>query len=335
MKKTMKKTCLLVLCLSFLLTAWVVMPSASQAKDYYRLPTASTGGSYYPMGALLASLWSDRLRDKGIVITSQSSGGAIENCNMIASGEALFGFSPIGVAKVAYMGKGKFSGRPVKNMRIMSDLFPTYQSWGVTFKSGIKTIADMKGKQISVGNPGSGTERNSRELLALAGLTFDDLAKAEYMGFGQSAQAMKDGKIDGSLFQGSPPTAALIDLYTSKVGHVIPLTDGEIEKIEKGGIMYRAVLKPGTYPNQSNPIQTVARQNLLIVSADAPDELVYSLTKIMYENLAYLKRSYHGFKPIDPKEPFAGTYKSGLKAHPGAIKYFKEIGLTIPKVLIP
>jgi len=335
MKKTMKKMGLLVLCLSFLLTVLLVMPPTSQARDFYRLPTASTGGSYYPMGALLASLWSDKLKDKGIVITSQSSGGSVENCNMLASGEALIGMAALDVAMGAHKGKGKFSGRPVKNLRILSVLFPTYQSWGVTFKSGIKTMADMKGKRISVGKAGAATERNARELLSAAGVTFDDLAKKEYLGWSQSVQAMKDRKLDGGLFQGAPPTGALVDLYTSKTGHVIPLTDGEIEKIEAGGVMYRVVLKPGTYPNQDKSIQTVARQNLFIVSADAPDKLVYSLTKIMYENLKYLKRAYHGFKPIDPNEPFAGTYNSGLKAHPGGIKYFQEKGVKIPKTLIP
>lgn len=333
--KTMKKTGLLVLCLAFLLTAIVVMPSASQAREFYRLPTAASGGSYYPMGALLASLWSDKLKDQDIVITSQSSGGSVENCNMLASGEALIGMAALDVAMSAHKGTGKFSGRPVKDLRILSVLFPTYQSWGVTLNSGIKTMADMKGKRISVGKAGAATERNARELLAAAGLTFDDLAKKEYLGWSQSVQAMKDGKLDGGLFQGSPPTAALVDLYSSKVGRVIPLTDEEIKKIEEDGVMYRVVLKPGTYPNQEGPIQTVARQNLFIVSADAPDDLVYNLTKIMYENLAYLKRAYHGFKPIDPEEPFAGTYKSGLKAHPSAIKYFKEQGVTIPEVIIP
>jgi TRAP transporter TAXI family solute receptor len=205
----------------------------------------------------------------------------------------------------------------------------------VTFKSGIKTMTEMKGKRISVGKAGAATERNARELLSAAGVTFDNLSKKEYLGWSQSVQAMKDGKLDGGLFQGAPPTAALVDLYTSKVGQVIPLTDKEIEAIEAGGVMYRVALKPGTYPHQEKPIQTVARQNLFIVSADAPDDLVYSLTKIMYENLAYLKRSYHGFKPIDPTAPFAGTIKSGLKAHPGAIKYFQEKGVQIPNALIP
>lgn len=148
MKKTMKKMGLLVLGLSFLLTALLVMPPASQARDFYRLPTAPTGGSYYPMGALLASLWSDKLKDKDIVITSQSSGGSVENCNMLASGEALISMAALDVAMGAHKGKGKFSGRPVENLRILSVLFPTYQSWGVTFKSGIKTMSDMKSKRI-------------------------------------------------------------------------------------------------------------------------------------------------------------------------------------------
>lgn len=331
----MKKTTFLILGLSFLVSVWLVMPPASLAKDFYRLPTASSGGSYYPMGALLASLWSDKLKDQDIVITSQSSGGSVENCNMLASGEALIGMAALDTAMSAHKGTGKFKGRPVKKVRIMSVLFPTYQSWGVTFKSGIKSMADMNGKRISVGKAGATTERNARELLAAAGLKFDNLSKKEYLGWSQSVQAMKDGKLDGGLFQGSPPTAALVDLYTSKRGFIISLTDSEVKKMEAAGVMYRVALKPGTYPNQDKSIQTVARQNLFIVSADAPDDLVYSLTKIMYENLAYLKRAYHGFKPIDPKEPFAGTYNSGLKAHPGAIKYFQEKGVNIPKASIP
>ena len=331
----MKKYGSLALCLLFLLGALLIVPSASQAREFYRLPTAASGGSYYPMGALLASLWSDKLKDKDIVVTSQSSGGSVENCNMLASGEALLGMAALDVAMGAYRGKGKFSGRPVKKLRMMSTLFPTYQSWGVTFDSKIEGMKDMKGKRISVGKAGAATERNAKELLAAAGLTFADLAKKEFLGWNQSVQAMKDGKLDGGLFQGAPPTAALVDLYTSKTGKVINMTDAEIKNIEKDGIMYRVTLKTGTYPNQDKPIQTVARQNLLIVSADAPESLIYTFTKIMFENLKYLKRSYHGFKPINPKEPFAGTYKSGLKAHPGAIKYFKEKGIKIPASLIP
>jgi hypothetical protein len=331
----MKKSRSVAWCLSILVAVCLVIPSVSQAKKFYRLPTASSGGSYYPMGALLASLWSDKLKDQSIVITSQSSGGSVEDCNMIASGEALMGFSAIDTAMSAINGTDKFDGRPVKDIRILSVLFPTYQSWGVTPKSKIQTMTDMKGKRISVGKAGATTERNARELLAAAGLTFDDLAQKEYLGWSQTAQAMKDGKLDGGLFQGAPPTAALVDLYSSKSGHIIPLTDQEVAKLEEPGVMYRVVLKPGTYPHQDNPIQTVARQNLFIVSADAPDDLVYAMTKIMYENLDYLKRSYHGFKAIDPNEPFAGTYKSGLKAHPGAIKFFRELGIDVPDAIIP
>lgn len=331
----MKRIAVSIVCLAVLVSVCLGVAPAVHARKFYRLPTASSGGSYYPMGALLASLWSDKLKDHDLVITSQSSGGSIENCNMLASGEALMGFSALDTAMSANKGTGKFKGRPVQKLRIMSVLFPTYQSWGVTNKSGINSMSDMKGKRISVGKAGATTERNAKELLAAAGLTFNDLSKKEFLGWSQSSQAMKDGKLDGGLFQGSPPTAALVDLYSSKVGHIISLTDNEVENMEVGGVMYKVVLKPGTYPHQESPIQTVARQNLFIVSADAPDDLIYSLTKVMYENLAYLKRSYHGFKPIDPKEPFAGTYKSGLKAHPGAIKYFKEQGFEIPAAIIP
>jgi len=316
----------------------LVVFTASQVlakKQFYVLPTASTGGSYYPMGALMASLWSDNLKDKDIVVTSQSSGGSVENCNMMAAGENILGMSAIDVAMSANNGTGKFKGRAYKGIRIVSILFPTYQSWGVTFDSKITTTKDMKGKRISLGKSGSASVRNATELLAAAGLTVKDLGKAEYIGWSQAVQGMKDGKLDGVLLQGAPPTAAGIDLYSSKVGRIIPLTDGEIEKMTAPGIMYKVTMKAGTYPNQSDDIQTVARQNIFIADASASEELIYQLTKIMFDNLKVLQKAHNAFRKIDPAQPFGGTEQSGMKLHPGAIRYYKEKGIAVPANMIP
>ena len=327
----MKKILVLSLLLGIVFTANPAMAE----KQYYVIPTAATGGSYYPMGALMAALWSDNLKSKDIIITSQSSGGSVENCNMMAAGENIMGMTAIDIAMSAYNGTDKFNGRPYKNLRVISSLFPTYQSWGVTFASGIKTTRDMKDKRISLGQAGSATVTNAIELLAAAGLTVKDLKKAEYIGWSQSVDAMKDGKLDGILLQGAPPTAAGVDLYSSKAGRIIPLTDEEIKNLTAPGIMYKVVLKPGTYPNQDDTIQTVARQNIFIADAGANDDLIYQLTKIMFDNLDVLKKGHNGFRPIDAQKPFDGTEGSGLKLHPGAIRYYKEKGISIPANMIP
>lgn len=324
-----------ILVLSLILGIFFAVSPAMAKKQFYVLPTASTGGSYYPMGALMASLWSDNLKGKDIVITSQSSGGSVENCNMMAAGENIMGMSALDIAMSAYNGTGKFKGRAYKNLRVISSLFPTYQSWGVTFDSEIKTTRDMKGKRISLGKAGSASVRNGIELLEAAGLTVKDLKKAEYLGWSQSVDAMKDGKLDGVLLQGAPPTAAGIDLYSSKVGRIIPLTDEEVKNMTAPGIMYKVFLKPGTYPNQADAIQTVARQNIFIADAGADEDLIYQLTKIMFDNLDVLKKGHNGFRPIDAQKPFDGTEGSGLKLHPGAIRYYKEKGVSIPANMIP
>ncbi|MBW2039984.1 MAG: TAXI family TRAP transporter solute-binding subunit [Deltaproteobacteria bacterium] len=301
------------------------------------IATATTGGTYYPMGVGMASLWSIRLAKKhGIMVQAITSAGSGENVNMLKGKEVDLAILQGLFGKMAWKGIGIYKGKPNKELRTITMLWPNVEHF-VIFKDKVKTgtVTDIKGLRFSIGRAGSGTERSGLTIMEGLGMKREDV-KAEYLGYFESAKAMKDKKIEGANLCAGPPVAAVTDVFATPgmKAVILEFTDKQLKRINKKTAYpgYRYIIPANTYPGQTKEVRTIAQPNFLGVRADVDTEVIYLLTKTLMENPDYMKQVHKMGAFITLKNAL-----SGLPAplHPGAYKYYKEKGLKIPKNLIP
>jgi len=304
------------------------------------LATATTGGTYYPVGVAIGTLISIKLAGThNITATAINSAGSGENVQMLKKKEAqmailqgLFGAS-------AYNGKGQYEGRPFRDFRSITMLWENVEHF-VILNKYVKTgtLSDLKGfdKKFSIGKRGSGTEGSGKTILGALGIQCDVDFNTEYLAYNPSAQAMMDGRISGANLPAGPPVAAVTQLFAqlgAKKIRVLDVTDEQIVKIEKAfPVWSRYVIKKGMYPGQDRDIHTIAQPNFLAVMPEVPEETVYLITKTIYENLPFLHNIHKATQAMDIQRAI-----NGLPAplHPGAAKYYREVGLKIPEALMP
>lgn len=308
--------------------------SGGKKNQFLTIATASTGGTYYPIGVGMGNLWSEKLKDKGIKATGQSSAGSVENIDLLKKGEAQLAILQGLIGAQAYSGKGNFEGKEFKDLRTISMLWPNVEHF-VLMNDKIESgdISDIKGDSFSVGPQASGTEQSTLVIMEALGLTKDDI-KPEYLGYDDTISAMRDGRLDGGSLPAGVPVAAITDMYASGVdASVLEVSDEQLEKINSiFNTWYRFEIPAGTYPKVDKVINTIAQPNLLAVSKELDEDTVYTLTKTLYENLDEMYKVHNSAKNITLE-----TALDGLPAplHAGAYKYFKEAGLDIPDNLIP
>ncbi|GBF12339.1 MULTISPECIES: TAXI family TRAP transporter solute-binding subunit [Tepidibacillus] len=299
---------------------------------FINIATASTGGSYYPIGVGMATLWTEKL--KGVNASAQSSAGSVENIDLLRNGEAQIAIFQGLIGSMAYQGKGAFEGKKYDGLRSISMLWPNVEHF-VLKEELAKTgnILDLKGSNFSVGPQASGTEQSTMVIFEGVGLSKADI-KPDYLGYNDAASAIKDGRISGASMPAGTPVAAVTDLYASKAGvKVLEFTDEQLASINKlYNTWFRFVIPVETYPGQKEEIKTIAQPNWLGVANTVDEKLVYDLTKTLFENLDYMYSVHNSAKSIKLE-----TSLNGLPAplHIGAYKYFKEKGLEIPEHLIP
>jgi len=303
-------------------------------KVFLNVATASTGGTYYPVGVGMANLWTTKLGDKGINVSAQSSAGSVENIDLLRKGEAQLAIFQGLIGSMAWNGKGKFEGKEYKELRSISMLWPNVEHF-VVVESVAKTgnIKDIKGIRMSVGPAGSGTEESNRIIMQGLGLTFNDITP-EHLGYSESADAMKDGRIQGASMPAGIPVSAVMDLYASPTKvKILEFTEEDLKGVNSVfDTWYQFEIPANTYVKQDKPIMTIAQPNWLGVSAGTDEEVVYLLTKTLFENLDFMYSVHDSAKNIKLE-----TALKGLPAplHAGAYKYFKEAGLDIPDKLVP
>jgi len=331
----MCRLCKVLVTVMAVLVVGCLIGGAGQAakKTFIRIPTASMGGSYYPAGSVIASLLNDKLGAEGIVASAQESGGSTENINMMAKGEAEGAVLLASVVAEAYNGKGAFKDRAYKDLRMITVLWPNATQMVVTEKSGIKTYQDLKGKRVSVGQASSATEYMTRAAFDGAGITYKDIIP-EFLGFAQSADAVKDGRIVAAQLSGGIPHPSVLDLFASRVGvRLLGMTEDEIKRAcELHPEFMGFTIEPNTYPGQDRAVRTIATTTGFGVRRDIPEELVYKITKTIFENLDYIHKSYDALKYMSLEHAIPGLV---APLHPGAIRYYKERELKIPESLIP
>ena len=312
-------------------------PAAKKKPISLVIATATTGGTYYPMGVGMASLWTIRLVKKhGVQVQAITSAGSGENVNMLKGKEVDLAILQGLFGKMAWNGIGIYKGKPYKELRTITMLWPNVEHF-VIRKDKVKTgtITDIKGLRFSIGRAGSGTERSGLTIMEGLGMSRKDI-KAEYLGYFESAKAMKDGRIDGANLCAGPPVAAVTDIFATPgmKAVILEFTDKQLKRINKKTAYpgFRYIIPANTYPGQTKPVRSIAQPNFLGVRADVDKEVVYLLTKTLFENPDYLKNVHKMGAFITLENAL-----SGLPAplHPGAYKYYKEKGLKIPKNLIP
>jgi len=303
------------------------------------LATATTGGTYYPVGVALSTLWSIKLRSEkpaAIKVNPITSAGSGENINMLKGKEVEMAILQGLFGKMAYKGIAVYQGKPMKELRTITMLWPNVEHF-VIFQGKVKsgTITDIKGLRFSIGRAGSGTERSGLTIMNGVGMERDDI-QAEYLGYFESSNAMKDKRIEGANLCAGPPVAAVTDLFATpgtKV-KILEFTDGQLTAINEKTAYpgYRYIVPANTYPGQTKAVKTVAQPNFLGIRADVDTEIVYKLTKTIYENLSYLYNIHQATKHMNLESAI-----SGLPAplHPGALKYYREVGMKIPDTLLP
>ncbi|MBA8822340.1 C4-dicarboxylate ABC transporter [Ochrobactrum sp. P6BS-III] len=292
----------------------------TRAEEFVNILTGGTSGVYYPLGVAMEKIYSSIPDVRPSV---QATKASIENINLINSGRGEVAFTLGDSLRDAYEGN-EAAGfkKKLTNLNTLAAIYPNYVQIVASKESGIKTLADLKGKRLSVGAPKSGTELNARTILEAAGLSYDDLGKIEYLPFAESVELMKNRQLDATLQSSGLGVASLRDLANSVDINVVEVPADVIEKI---GAPYQVNTIPAnTYSGQDKDVVTASVINYLIVRPDMDEELVYQMTKGLFENLDQLAAAHSSAKAIKLDK---STIVSPVPIHPGALRYYKEKGI--------
>ncbi|MBR5033500.1 MAG: TAXI family TRAP transporter solute-binding subunit [Treponema sp.] len=295
--------------------------SGTTQKNYI-LATGGTSGTYYPFGGAIANVWNTKLENMNV--TAQATGASAENLRLINKGEAEFAIVQNDVMDYAYNGTDLFAGEKLTNIMTIGTMYPEVVQIAVSKASGIKSVADFKGKRISVGAAGSGVEFNAKQIMEGYGLTFDDIKKSN-LSFKESADGIQNGTLDGCFITAGVPNAALQELAFTAGLTLIPVDGAAADKIcAKYGYYTKTVIPGGTYKGTDEDIGALAIMATLAVSSKLDEQTVYDMTKALFSNLTELGNGHAKGKEVSAKTAITGV---SVPFHPGAIKYYKEIGL--------
>ena len=316
-------------------------PAQAAEERSYLLATATTGGTYYPVGVAISTLTKVKLQPKHkIGMSAINSAGSGENIKLLRDNEVQFAILQGLFGYYAWNGKGPVENDgPQKELRSVSMLWQNVEHFTILadkVKTG--TIADLenlKGERMALGAKNSGTIGSNKFLLGNLGIDADKSFELVYGGYGPSADALQNGQIAGLGIPGGAPTGAITRVMAAMGDKIkiLDFTDEQAKKADGGfGLYTRYVIKAGTYPGQAKDINTIAQPNFLAVRADVDEEAVYMITKTIYENLPFLNAIHKATSVMALEKALAGL---PMPLHPGAAKYFKEAGLDIPARLMP
>ena len=296
---------------------------------FLAIATGGTGGTYYPLGGALAQVISESAT--GISATAQSGNASVANCNLIARGDVETAFVQNNVADAAYNGKGAFEGHAATNLRVIAALYPETVQIVARKAANVKNLKEAKGKIIAVGDKGSGTEVDTRNILAVHNLTYDDITPL-YVNFSVAAQRLQDDQGDILFTTAGYPTSSIIELMTSKESNFVNLDPEAVKKLCAQFPFYVPISIPAnTYKGQTEPVNTVAMMALWVTSSKLDDATVYEVTKALWakgpkgeSGAEMLAKIHDQGKNIKLETALKGVT---IPLHPGAEKYYKEVGI--------
>lgn len=322
---------------AFLVTAFILAICSAQVfatSEFVSIATGSTGGTYYPVGVILAG---DFQNDIGgdYKFTAQASGGSRENLEMMRNKEIKMAIAGGAPTSNAYSGIAKYEGKAIKNIRFVTALWPEAMQIVYRTKTGIKAFEDFSGRKIAVGPAGGGGSVYFPILLnQISGLSFDDF-KPQFLGYSDSAQAMQNRLIDACFLGGGFPTSAVSQLYASQISvDMIEYTDEDIAKVREAAPYFaKVVIEKGTYPGQERDLNLLGIKSTLIAEKDVSEDLVYKMLEAIYtKDLDGLKQKHGALKTMSLDQALNGL--TSVPLHPGAIKFYQDNGVEIPDDLM-
>jgi hypothetical protein len=291
------------------------------AADNLVLATGGTAGTYYPFGGAMAKIWNSKIKDMNV--TAQTSGASGENVRLINKKEVELALVQSDTLDFAFNATEAFK-EPLKGMSTIAVLYPEIIQVVVAAAGPIKSIADLKGKKVGVGAPGSGTEANFRQLLDAYGMKKEDV-NAQFLSFSESAEAYKDKHIDAFIVTAGIPNAGIMDVSTQNEIRILNIPADVAAKLTQKYPFLAAVKVPAnTYKGQTAEVSTVAVNAVLIAGNSLSEAMVYNLTKALFENQAELASAHAKGKELNLQYAVKGV---SIPFHPGAVKYYKEKGL--------
>jgi len=286
-------------------------------------PTASSTGSLYAVGAAITNLWDTEI--SYISASSQASGGGIENLGLVTDGEAEVSIAISSNCYECLNGVGTFEGYAYEDLKVIGGLYFNPNHVVISDKSGITDLASVKGKHFAVGVAGSSITGECQNHFTTAGLTFPDDINCEYINFGDAVDMMQNGTLDGAWIMAGVPAAAVTQATTAG-GQILEIGDDVINDMKVDFPWYAPYTIPaGTYPNQDEDIQTSAVKMVMFCRGDLDEQAVYDLTKTLWENIDKLGESQAPLKGLTPEAAVQDI--ADLPLHPGAQRYYEEIGV--------
>lgn len=293
-------------------------------KNYISIATGGTSGTYYPLGGAIAKIFNDNV--EGVTANAQSTGASVENIGLVSKGETEIAFIQSDITFYAYEGIENFADTgKVENIRGMAMLYPEVVQIVANASAGINSIEDLRGKNVAIGAPGSGTEANARQILGAHGITYDDLGKADYLSFGEAADQLKDNHIDAAFVTAGLPTSALVEVSTSNDIVVVPMDKAKLDALSAEYPFYTGVTIPGgSYRNNDDDVLAAAVMAMLVVPEDLDEDLMYNLTKQLFEQRQVIIDTHDRGNDIKLETAIEGM---PIELHPGSARYYEEAGV--------
>jgi TRAP transporter TAXI family solute receptor len=303
-------------------TLAVALPLSAQQLS---IATGGTGGVYYPIGGGFAEMINKHI--EGAKATAEVTGASVENMGLIMRGDADLALALADTVYQAYTGTDNFEDRQIKNIRALASVYPNAVQLVTLAESDIQSIADLAGKRVSVGAPGSGTELNVRALLESNGISYSDF-EPQRLNFNETADAIRDGDIDAGFWSVGPPTSSILNLAATRDIRLISLSGEEVANAQNEVAVFAPFeLAAGMYDGMNETVQTIGIPNVLVVNADMDEELAYKLTRLLFENTDELIAVHPAANDTTVKFTMDST---PVPLHPGALRYFEEVGAVIP-----
>ncbi|MBO8170487.1 MAG: TAXI family TRAP transporter solute-binding subunit [Bacillaceae bacterium] len=288
------------------------------------MATGGTGGTYYPLGGAMAEVWNDNI--EGLNVTVQSTGASVENIRLLAGGETELAMAMNGPAQAAVQGGTDDFPEALENFAAVGVIYPEVMQIIAPKDSGIETVADLKGKRVSIGPSGSGTAAAAVKILEAYGIDPDNDIEKFQDTFSDAATKIKDGNLDAAFAVLAVPAANVVDITTATPVTIVDISGEGLDKLLEADSSFSAYTIPGgTYKGQDEDAQTVSQWAVLYVQKDLPEDVIYEITRVMYENTDQIAQGHARGDQITLDNAIKGI--APVPFHPGAEKYYQEKGI--------
>ena len=301
---------------------FAVVDTAQSKEVLITILTGSANGVYYPLGTTLSSIYTKAI--PGAFVNVQATNGSVENLRLLEAGDGELAFTLGDTLADAWAGNRDAGfAAPCRKLRAIAAIYPNFIQIVASDRSGIKTLADLRGKKVSVGPHGSGTELNARAIFKAAGFSFRNFAKVDYSPFGNSARLVITGELDATLQSAGLGVESIRHLLASGQAGLIPIPTEVVAKVDSP-VYVAATIPANTYDGQTADVPTASIPNFLVTRVGVSDDVAYLMTKSLFGQLDRLVQTHPAAKAISVK---TATTDLPIPLHPGAARYYREIGV--------